>query len=234
MTNARSNEQPVSPSGDGARRAVTQTADTQAALTPADSLRLLKEGNARFVAGEMIDRDLPEQVSQTADGQYPHAVVLSCIDSRVPPELVFDQGIGDLFTPRVAGNFVNTDILGSMEFATALAGSKLVVVLGHTACGAVTGACDGVEMGNLTHLLSNLAPAVHQVTDGDGPRDASNPAFVDRVARANVKLTVQHVLDRSPVMRDLVEQGSLMVVGAMYDVKTGEVAFFEEAPLGGA
>ncbi|MDX1547385.1 MAG: carbonic anhydrase family protein [Rhodothermales bacterium] len=211
-----------------AQQTMTQTQTTQAALTPAEALQMLKEGNERFVNGAMLERDLMAQVAQTAGGQYPFAVVLGCIDSRVPPELVFDQGIGDLFAPRIAGNFVNTDILGSMEFATAVAGSKVIVVLGHTSCGAVKGACDHVEMGNLTHTLSNLAPAVYAVSDEiEGPRDSSNKDFVDAVAHMNVEMTVQNILDRSPVMAGLVEDGELMVVGAMHDVETGRVTFFD-------
>jgi carbonic anhydrase len=208
--------------------AMTQTAETQAALTPAEALEMLKEGNARFVSGEMLDRDYMAQVAQTAGGQYPFAVVLGCIDSRVPPEIVFDQGIGDLFAPRIAGNFENTDILGSMEFATAVAGSKVVVVLGHTSCGAVKGACDHVELGNLTHTLAHIAPAVYAVRDDvAGPYTSSNPTFVQAVAEENVQRTVVDVLERSPVMAELVEAGDLIVVGAMHDVATGEVTFYD-------
>lgn len=203
-----------------------QTAETQAALTPA-ALRLLEEGNERFVAGDMLERDYAAQVAQTAAGQYPFAIVLGCVDSRVPPELVFDQGIGDVFSARVAGNFVNADLLGSMEFATAVAGAKLVVVLGHTDCGAVKGACDHVELGNLTHTLSNIAPAAYAVTDVEGPRDASNKAFVNAVAHTNVEMNVANVVERSAVIRELVERGDVMVVGAMHDVATGHVTFFD-------
>ena len=199
----------------------------QDAITPAKALEMLKEGNERFMSGDMLDRNLTSQVSQTSTGQYPHAVVLGCIDSRVPPELVFDQGIGDIFTPRIAGNFVNTDILGSMEFATKVAGSKLIVVLGHTSCGAVKGACDHVELGNLTHLLGNIMPAVYSVDEVIGERNSSNDKFVNDVAHANVELTVQNILDRSSIMRELVESGELMVVGAMHDVKTGKVTFMD-------
>ena len=206
-------------------RAMTQ--EVQEAITPAKALEMLKEGNKRFVEGNMIERDLMSLVSQTATGQYPYAVVLGCIDSRVPPELIFDQGIGDIFTPRIAGNFVNTDILGSMEFATKVAGSKLIVVLGHSSCGAVKGACDHVELGNLTNTLSNLMPAVYAVDEVIGERNSSNSAYVEDVAHMNVKLTVENVLQRSPVMKELVEQGELMVVGAMHDVKTGKVTFMD-------
>ncbi|MBX2820005.1 MAG: hypothetical protein KTR29_10005 [Rhodothermaceae bacterium] len=201
------------------------TAEDQAEITPAEALDMLKEGNKRFVKDKMVNRDLMKQVSQTATGQYPHAVVLGCIDSRVPPELVFDQGIGDIFAPRIAGNFVNKDILGSMEFATKVAGSKLIVVLGHSSCGAVKGACDNVELGNLTHTLKNLMPAVHGVEEVIGDRNSKNAKFVEDVAHLNVKLTVNNILEQSPIMKELVDQGELMVVGAIHDVSTGRVTF---------
>jgi len=204
-----------------------QTADSQSALTPGDALNLLKEGNERFLSGEMINRDLPAQVEATASGQFPHSVVLSCIDSRVPPELVFDQGLGDIFSPRVAGNFVDEELLGSMEFAAAVAGSKVIVVLGHTECGAVKGACDDVKRGNLTATLANIRPAVEAVSGIPGERNSKNKAFVDAVAHQNVKMTVDNILDRSLVLRELVDKGRLMVVGAMYDVATGKVTFMD-------
>lgn len=203
------------------------TAEDQAEITPAKALDMLKEGNERFVKGKMAKRDLMQQVSQTAGGQYPHAVVLGCIDSRVPPELVFDQGIGDIFAPRIAGNFVNKDILGSMEFATKVAGSKVIVVLGHSSCGAVKGACDNVELGNLTHTLKNLMPAVHGVEEVVGERNSKNKAYVEDVSHLNVKLTVQNILEQSPIMKEMVDQGELMVVGAMHDVATGRVTFMD-------
>lgn len=203
------------------------TKDAQAAITPAKALAMLKDGNKRFVNGNMMKRNLMEQVAQTAGGQYPYAVVLGCIDSRVPPELIFDQGIGDMFTPRIAGNFVNTDILGSMEFATKVAGSKIIVVLGHSSCGAVKGACDHVELGNLTPMLANLMPAVYGVQEVIGERNSANSKFVSDVAHKNVHMTVQNILDRSPVMKELVDSGELMVVGAMHDVKTGKVTFMD-------
>lgn len=203
---------------------VTQTKDSQAAITPAIAKQKLVDGNARFVAGKSLERDYVAQVKQTGAGQFPFAVVLGCIDSRVPPELVFDLGIGDIFAPRIAGNFVNTDILGSMEFATAVAGARLIVVLGHTKCGAVKGACDGVELGNLTQTLSNISPAVYATTTS-GERSSKNDEFVEAVARKNVELTVQNILDRSTVIRDLVASGKLEVVGAVHDVTTGKVDF---------
>ena len=207
---------------------VALTAETQAALTPADVLQLLKDGNARFLAGEPLERNFLEQVRQTAGGQYPMAAILGCIDSRVPHEIVFDKGVGDVFSARVAGNFVNTDILGSLEFAAAVAGSKVIVVLGHTECGAVKGACDHVQLGNLTSTLANLAPALYAVGEVEGERSSSNGAFVQAVAEANVRLTVRQIVDRSPVLRERVAAGDLVVVGAMHDVHSGEVAFFDD------
>lgn len=210
-----------------AKDAGVQTAATQGALTPAAALQHLKDGNKRFLTGDTLDRDLQAQVKATSTGQYPHSIVLSCIDSRVPPELVFDQGIGDIFAPRVAGNYVDTDMLGNMEFGAAVAGSKLIVVLGHSECGAVKGACDNVKLGNLTHTLTNLAPAVYEVTDVAGERNSKNKAFVDAVAHKNVNLMVENILARSSVLSDLVDDGKLKVVGAMYDVSTGAVTFMD-------
>ena len=209
-----------------AQQAAVQTAETQAEITPQRALELLQDGNERFVNGEMMNRDYMQQVEATSGGQHPFAVVLGCIDSRVPPEHVFDQGVGDIFTARVAGNFVNTDILGSMEFATAVAGSKLVVVLGHTECGAVKGACDHVEMGNLTHMLSNIGPALY-ATETDGERSSSNKEFVHAVTEQNIHNNVRNVLERSSIIRQQVEDGDVMVVGAMHNVSTGEVTFYD-------
>lgn len=203
----------------------TLTKTIQAAITPADALTRLEEGNARFVEARRMNRDLMQQVEMTSDGQYPFAVVLGCVDSRVAPEIVFDQGIGDIFSARVAGNFVNDDILGSMEFATKVAGAKLIVVLGHTQCGAIMGACDNVELGNLTGMLENLKPAVNAVQAADGPRDSSNAFFVQKVADTNVSLTVAAIKERSPVLSEMLAQGEIAIVGAMYDVATGQVSF---------
>ncbi len=209
---------------------VALTAETQAALTPMEVVQRLKDGNQRFVAGQAVSRDFLSQVRETAGGQYPMATVLGCIDSRVPHEIVFDKGVGDIFSARVAGNFVNTDILGSLEFATAVAGSKVIVVLGHTECGAVKGACDHVELGNLTATLSNIAPAVYAVGDAvPGERSSQNKDYVQAVAHENVEMTVRNVVERSPVMHDLVEAGSLIVIGAMHNVATGEVEFFDDS-----
>ena len=207
------------------------TAETQAALTPAGVIQLLKDGNDRFLANRPLERDFLAQVRQTAGGQYPMAAILGCIDSRVPHEIVFDKGVGDVFSARVAGNFVNTDMLGSLEFATAVAGARVIVVLGHTECGAVKGACDRVELGNLTATLANIAPAVYAVEDIEGPRTSANKAFVEAVAHENVAMTVQNIVDRSPILRGLVADGRLIVVGAMHDVTTGRVAFLDETML---
>ncbi|MEL7270054.1 MAG: carbonic anhydrase family protein [Bacteroidota bacterium] len=206
---------------------ITQTKATQAALTPESALKLLKEGNQRFVQQNQTARDLIEQVKQTTSGQYPFATILSCIDSRVSAELVFDQGVGDIFSARVAGNIVNEDILGSIEFACKLAGTKIIVVLGHTACGAVKGACDDAKMGNLTILLSKIKPAVEAITEPEDPnlRNSKNADFVNAVAEKNVYLTIDNLREKSPVLAEMEENGEIMVVGAMYDIADGKVHF---------
>ena len=199
---------------------------TQAAMTPDEALQLLKDGNARFVAGDSTERDLLDEQKATAGGQFPFAVVLSCLDSRSAPEIVFDQGVGDIFVGRVAGNVVDTNLLGSFEFATAAAGSKVIVVMGHTACGAVMGACDGVEVGNLTALLDEIEPAIDAVSTPVGTdRSSANTEFVNRVIETNVKMQVNELLRRSDVVRGLVEEGKVKVVGAVHDLATGEVRF---------
>ncbi|MGA1773219.1 MAG: carbonic anhydrase family protein [Flavobacteriaceae bacterium] len=207
----------------------TQTAESQSQMTPEKALELLKEGNQRFLRGTPRERKLNQQVIETACGQYPFASIIGCIDSRVPTSLIFDQGIGSLFSARVAGNIVNDDILGSLEFACKLAGAKLVVVLGHTSCGAVKGACDQAELGNLTALLSKINPAVLAVTEPENPeeRTSKNAAFVDAVALENVRLTVQNVRTYSNVLRSMEKEGAIKIIGAMYDVTTGEVKFLD-------
>lgn len=205
------------------------TRETQATMTPQKALQYLKEGNLRFQNNLKANRNLLEQVNDTSDGQFPFATILSCIDSRVSAELVFDQGLGDIFSVRIAGNFVNEDILGSMEFACKLAGTKLIVVLGHTACGAVKGACDDAKMGNLTTLISKIKPAVNAVTE---PKDASlrnskNSEFVDSVAEKNVKLTIDRIHAESPILAEMEKNGEIKIAGAMYDINTGAVNFFE-------
>jgi carbonic anhydrase len=207
----------------------TQTAESQSQMTPEKALELLKEGNQRFLRGTPRERKLNQQVIETAYGQYPFASIIGCIDSRVPTSLIFDQGIGSLFSARVAGNIVNDDILGSLEFACKLAGAKLVLVLGHTSCGAVKGACDQAELGNLTALLSKINPAVLAVTEPENPeeRTSKNAAFVDAVALENVRLTVQNVRTYSNVLRSMEKEGAIKIIGAMYDVTTGEVKFLD-------
>jgi carbonic anhydrase len=206
----------------------TLTKELQAQITPQKALELLKEGNKRFVKNLQEHRDLLEQANVTSDGQFPFAIVLSCIDSRTSVELIFDQGLGDVFSARVAGNIVNTDILGSMEFATKVAGSKIVVVLGHSKCGAVKGACDHVEMGNLTELLSKIQPAIYEEKTTTENRTSSNSEFVENVAALNVKRTVQSILQRSPIIKELLDNKQIGVVGGMHNIDTGEVEFYED------
>lgn len=203
------------------------TQESQAKITPASAIELLKEGNQRFVEKNPVHRDLLKQVEQTATGQYPFATILSCIDSRVPAELIFDQGVGDIFSVRVAGNIVNEDLLGSMEFACKLAGTRAIVVLGHTACGAVKGACDDARLGNLTTLLSKIKPAVQAVTEPEEAenRTSMNPTFVDTVAATNVRLTLENIRKLSPVLKEMEDYGEIRIVGAMYDVSSGKVTF---------
>ena len=203
----------------------THTKDTQENTTPRMALEILKEGNNRFLKNYKENRNLLQQVNDTRDGQWPFATILSCIDSRTSAELIFDQGLGDIFSVRIAGNIVNTDILGSMEFACKVAGSKLIVVLGHTKCGAVKGACDHVEMGNLTELLSKLQPAVYQEKETKNERNSSNYKFVENVAEINVKRSVVNIIERSFILEQMVENGEIGVVGAMYNVESGVVEF---------
>jgi len=205
------------------------TKETQATMTPQKSLQVLKDGNVRFQNNVQTDRDLMDQVSDTSGGQFPFATVLSCIDSRVSSELIFDQGIGDIFSVRIAGNFVNEDILGSMEFACKLAGTKLLVVLGHTACGAVKGACDHAEMGNLTKLIEKLTPAVNAVTTPveAEARTSSNIDFVNEVSRMNVQLTIDRIIAESPILAEMQANGEISIIGGMYDINTGAVSFYE-------
>ena len=204
-----------------------QTKASQDAISPAKALELLKEGNQRFTAKQQVERDLNLQVEQTSTGQFPFATVLSCIDSRVPAELVFDQGIGDIFSVRIAGNFVNADILGSMEFASKLAGTKLILVLGHTACGAVKGACDHAELGNLTGMLDNIAPAVDAIVEPSAAaeRTSANIDFVNAVGTKNVELTIDRIREESPVLAEMEQTGEIQIVGGMYDIATGKVNF---------
>lgn len=205
------------------------TRETQATMTPEKSLQYLKEGNLRFQNNLKANRNLLEQVNDTSEGQFPFATILSCIDSRVSAELVFDQGLGDIFSVRIAGNFVNEDILGSMEFASKIAGTKLIVVLGHTSCGAVKGACDNAKMGNLTKLIEKITPAVNAVKEpkDQSLRNSSNLEFVDTVAAKNVQLTIDRIHAESPILSEMEKSGEIMIIGAMYDINNGAVNFFE-------
>jgi carbonic anhydrase len=205
--------------------------ETQDRLTPGDALEILKAGNTRFCANLKTNRNLLQQVNETSDGQWPFAVVLSCIDSRTSAELIFDQGLGDIFSIRIAGNFLNDDVLGSMEFACHVAGAKLVVVLGHSGCGAIKGACDGVELGLLTKMLSNIQPSVDAVsspTDRE-KRCSANAEFVEAVSEQNVRRAVDGITNQSEVLRKMLEAGRIEIVGGMYDVSTGAVTFLEAA-----
>ena len=187
---------------------------------------MLKQGNVRFTSGSTTSRDYQSQVSQTAGGQYPVAAVVSCIDSRIPTEIVFDQGIGDVFNARIAGNFVNEDILGSLEFACKVAGAKVIVVMGHTSCGAIKGACDKAELGNLTQMLEKITPAVDAIHTPEGAdRSSANAEFVDAVAAKNVELTLAKIKENSPVLKEMIEANEIEIIGAMYDVANGKVSF---------
>jgi carbonic anhydrase len=207
----------------------TLTKEAQAGITPKMALDLLKNGNKRFVQNLQAHRDLLEQANITSKGQFPFAIILSCIDSRTSAELIFDQGLGDVFSVRIAGNVINTDILGSMEFATKVAGSKLILVLGHSKCGAIKGACDHVEMGNLTELLSKITPAVYEEHQTQENRSSSNATFVENVAEINVKRVVKNILERSAIIREMVQGKQIGIAGAMYDLESGEVDFYPDA-----
>ena len=198
----------------------TQNKITQDNLTPKDAHNILVEGNKRFTQNLKKQRDLQAQVLETSKGQYPFAVILSCIDSRVPAELVFDQGIGDVFSARVAGNIINEDILGSMEYACKVAGSKIVVVMGHSKCGAVTAACQHVELGNITALLDKIQPAVKAIDE------EMSDAKVEKVAAVNVKMSIERIRKESSILAEMEKEGKIEIVGAMYDVSTGEVKFY--------
>lgn len=205
--------------------------ESQEQMTPQKALAYLEEGNIRFVNNLKAHRDLLEQVNATVDGQWPFATILSCIDSRTSAELIFDQGLGDVFSVRIAGNIVNTDILGSMEFACKVAGSKLIVVLGHSKCGAVKGACDHVEMGNLTALLSKIQPAVYDEKSVIDDRNSGNSDFVEKVAAINVKKTVNAIMQRSPILNEMIKNGEIGIIGGMHNLSDGEVVFYEDTVI---
>lgn len=211
----------------------TLTQELQAKITPHDALEILKQGNQRFVNNLKANRNLLQQANETRDGQWPFAVILSCIDSRTSCELIFDQGLGDIFSVRIAGNIVSTDVLGSLEFACKLSGSKLIVVLGHSNCGAVKGACDHVEMGNLTELLSKLQPAVYEEKTVTAPeeRNSKNSQFVEHVAAINVRRSVKSIISRSYILEQMIERGEIAIIGAMHNLETGAVEFYEDTLL---
>ncbi len=232
MLFAAASAQQPSPSNASSKRpvvaAIAQTKESQAAITPQMAVQMLKDGNARFVSGTTKTRDLRKQVKATSTGQFPFATVVSCMDSRTAPELIFDQGIGDVFTLRVAGNFANDDIVGSLEYASGEVGAKAIVVLGHSSCGAVKGACDNVKLGDrLPATLARIKPAIDAVPDDGSPRNSKNDAFVQRVADMNVALAVQQIRDESSLLRGMADRGEIKIVGAMLDVKTGKVMFVE-------
>lgn len=206
----------------------TLTKEMQDAITPAMAMNLLKEGNKRFVSNLKVNRNLLQQANETSDGQHPFAVILSCIDSRTSAELIFDQGLGDVFSIRIAGNILNDDILGSMEFGCKVAASKIIVVLGHSKCGAVKGACDHVEMGNLTALLTKIRPAVEDETTTTENRNSGNGEFVEKVAAINVKRTVKSIMERSPILKEMIKKGEIRIVGGTHDITSGQVTFFSE------
>lgn len=207
------------------------TFETQASITPARALEILKEGNMRFINNLKVNRNLLQQANDTRDGQWPFAVILSCIDSRTSAELIFDQGLGDVFSIRIAGNVVNTDIIASLEFACKLAGSKLIVVLGHTNCGAIKGACDHVELGNLTELLSKIQPAIYKekTTTDVALRTSNNPEFVENVTGLNIRHSVKSIVNRSYILEQMIEQGEIAIIGAHHNLETGVVNFYEES-----
>ncbi len=203
------------------------TKNERDSLTPQEVIEILKNGNRRFVENLKVNRNLLEQVNDTSTGQHPAAIVLSCIDSRTSAELIFDQGLGDIFSCRIAGNVLNDDIIGSMEFACKVAGVKLIMVLGHTACGAIQGACAGVELGKLTGLLNKVKPAIEEEKTVIENRDASNAEFVDKVASVNVDLAIHEITNQSEVLSQMVEDGEISICGGMYDVATGTVGFID-------
>jgi carbonic anhydrase len=205
----------------------THTKITQSNLTPEMAIQFLKEGNLRFVNNLKVNRNLLEQVNETSSGQFPFATILSCIDSRTSAELIFDQGLGDIFSVRIAGNILNDDILGSMEFGCKVAGSKLVVVLGHTKCGAIVGACNHVEMGNLTTLLSKVMPAIESEKSISSDRNGSNVEFVNKVTINNIHIVLEQIRQRSPILKAMEDNDEIKIIGGIYDVETGIVTFYE-------
>ena len=205
----------------------THSKETQSKLTPESALQILKEGNDRFVKNLKANRNLLQQANETSTGQFPFSTILSCMDSRTSAELIFDQGLGDIFSIRIAGNILNEDILGSMEFATKVVGTKVIVVLGHSKCGAIVGACNNVELGNLTTLLNKIKPAIFNEKETLENRDGANAAFVKNVTEINVHLTIDRIRRESPIIAELEQEGAIKIVGGLYDVETGIVNLFE-------
>lgn len=210
----------------------TLTKEMQDKITPSMALDLLKNGNKRFMENITIHNDLRQEVTETSEVQYPFAVILSCIDSRTCVELIFDQGMGDVFSVRIAGGIIDDAILGSMEFGCKVAGAKIIVVLGHTKCGAIKGACDHVEMGNLTSLLQKIEPAVNAEQTVIENRTSTNPEFVDKVTTIHIKRTVEAIMDNSPILKEMIEDGKCGIVGAKHDISTGEVSFYRDTMQG--
>ncbi len=216
-----------SPKEHAASGAFPLTKEGQAAMTPQQALAELKAGNERFIAGHPRSRDPLADVKKTAAGQYPYAVVLSCLDSRQPIELVLDQGIGDIFSARVAGNVMDDDVLGSMEFGCKVAGAKLIAVIGHSNCGAVKGAVDNVDMGNLTTLLARIKPAIEETPGNNQIRNSQNLEFVNKVAETNVRLVLRQIRERSPILREMLDKGQIALAGGVYDLSTGRIRFLQ-------
>lgn len=210
----------------------TLTKEMQEMITPEIALNLLQEGNKRFVNNLKVNRNLLQQVNETSDGQHPFAIILSCIDSRTSVELIFDQGLGDVFSVRIAGTVTNEDILGSMEFACKVAGAKIIVILGHSKCGAIKGACDSVEMGNLTALLNKIQPAINAEKSIVKERNSNNEEFVEKVTTLNIHRTVHTVMEHSPILTELIEAGQCGIIGGNHDISTGEVVFYEDTKFG--
>lgn len=211
----------------------TLTKELQASITPSMALDLLKQGNKRFVNNLKVNRNLLQQVNETSEGQHPFAIILSCIDSRTSVELIFDQGLGDVLSVRIAGNIINEDILGSMEFGCKILAAKIIVVLGHSSCGAIKGACDHLEMGNLTALLSKVLPAVDAETSVTINRDSSNEEFVEKVAAINVRKTVHAIIERSPILKEMILKGAIEIIGGNHDIASGEVCFYDDTLIVG-
>lgn len=235
-TNSETEEQSIVPAENDAatsgpiplpRRERVLTAEEQAALTPDDVIKALKEGNMRFVDNNVTARDHSAMVRKAASGQFPKAVVLSCIDSRIPVEDVFDRGIGDLFVGRIAGNFVNTDLLGSMEFGCRVMGAKLILVLGHESCGAITSAIDDVKLGNITSMLANIKPAIDASQDFPGDKTSKNPEYVKYVLKNNVIHAIKTIKEKSSILKEMADKGSIKIIGAYYNINTGAVMFLD-------